>query len=333
MKNKDSLYCVYSHINKINGKIYIGITSDIQKRWKPSAYKLCKYFYKAIQKYGWDNFDHIVLVDNIQYEIACECEKYLIKKYNSINSEHGYNLARGGTGGATTSGERHRLSKKVYQYDLDGNFIKEWCNAPAASKETGVNVSDIQANARGKVSKAGNYQWSYEYSPKIHKYKRNKPMKNKNIIYQFSSNWEITNIYNTVYDIPVDQRKRDKIIECCNFKRLTSQGYFWFYEKDLTEENINHVKNKYDSIYVNRTNMKIRKPVLQFSTNKKYIKLYNSVYEASEETNIKPGTIQHACKQSLTHYAKGYCWYYPEDVNFDYSTCEPESETWEVIDE
>ena len=313
MNNNNKTYCVYAHVNKVNKKLYIGITSDIRKRWKPTSYKLCKYFYNAIQKYGWKNFEHIIIIDNLSYEMACECEKYLIRKYNCTNDNYGYNIAKGGSGGATTSGELHYLSKKVYQYDLDGFFIKEWCNAPEASKATGVNVSDIQANAREKVSRAGNYQWSYKYFDKLDKYVRNKPMKNTNVIYQFTTSWELISIYNTIYNIPCTQRQRDKIVECCRFKRLTYQGYFWFYEKYLTENNVNQVKIHYNSIYVNRKNSKTRKPVLQYSINKEFIKLYDSVYDASEETNIKPGTIQHACKQSQTHYAKGYYWYYPDD--------------------
>ena len=64
-KQKLNNYCVYAHINQQNGKIYIGITKDIAKRWIPSAYKFSPFFNKAIKKYGWDNFDHIILINNI----------------------------------------------------------------------------------------------------------------------------------------------------------------------------------------------------------------------------------------------------------------------------
>ena len=58
------MYTVYQHKNKINGKIYIGITSkDPEKRWGHNGYnyKSSSYFYSAIQKYGWDNFEHNIL--------------------------------------------------------------------------------------------------------------------------------------------------------------------------------------------------------------------------------------------------------------------------------
>ena len=55
-------YKVYIHINTTNGKRYYGITcQEVEKRWKNGkGYYKNKYFTKAINKYGWDNFEHIV---------------------------------------------------------------------------------------------------------------------------------------------------------------------------------------------------------------------------------------------------------------------------------
>lgn len=75
------------------------MTKDIKKRWSNngSQYKLCNLFWKAIQKYKWDGFEHIVLIDNITKEMACIIEKELIKKYKTQDKKFGYNLADGGT--------------------------------------------------------------------------------------------------------------------------------------------------------------------------------------------------------------------------------------------
>ena len=74
------------HINKINNKKYIGITGRNPKlRWgvNGNGYKGNKYFYNAIQKYGWENFEHKILFENLSLEEACDKEKYLIELYKS----------------------------------------------------------------------------------------------------------------------------------------------------------------------------------------------------------------------------------------------------------
>ena len=93
------MYTVYQHINKINNKVYIGITSRIPEiRWgaNGSNYKSSPHFYSAIQKYGWDNFEHNILFTNLTKDEACSKEQELIKKFNSNNREYGYNSTSGG---------------------------------------------------------------------------------------------------------------------------------------------------------------------------------------------------------------------------------------------
>ena len=92
------MYTVYQHKNKINGKIYIGITMQKpEQRWRyGEGYKSSPHFYAAIQKYGWDNFEHNILFQNLTKEEACKKEQELIAKFNSINREFGYNSTSGG---------------------------------------------------------------------------------------------------------------------------------------------------------------------------------------------------------------------------------------------
>ena len=105
MKN----WIVYKHQNLINGKVYIGITSqNPEQRWRKGAgYYNHKKFYNAILKYGWNNFSHVILYSNLSEKEACEKEKELIKIYDSKNN--GYNLTDGGEG---TSGYHHTEETK-----------------------------------------------------------------------------------------------------------------------------------------------------------------------------------------------------------------------------
>lgn len=62
-------YCIYKHTNLINGKVYIGQTCQSpEKRFgkNGNGYRGCRYFYNAIECYGWDNFEHEILETNLK---------------------------------------------------------------------------------------------------------------------------------------------------------------------------------------------------------------------------------------------------------------------------
>lgn len=91
-------YCVYCHTNKINGKKYIGITSQKpENRWKNGeGYRNNEYFYRAIQKYGWHNFSHEILYTNLSRNEAENLEIKLITEYDTRFNQKGYNIESGG---------------------------------------------------------------------------------------------------------------------------------------------------------------------------------------------------------------------------------------------
>ena len=100
MNYKDDKFIVYKHTSP-SGKSYIGITHqkpNLRWRSKGQGYKQCTVFYTAIMKYGWENFQHEILFENLSYEEASEKEKEMIIKYNSL-VPHGYNIDEGGYSG------------------------------------------------------------------------------------------------------------------------------------------------------------------------------------------------------------------------------------------
>ena len=110
------MYIVYQHKNKINNKIYIGITSrSPQERWGNQGcnYKSSPYFYNAIQKYGWDNFEHNILYTNLTKEEACRKEQELIAEFNTMNREFGYNSTSGGEIFVMNEETRQKISKAL----------------------------------------------------------------------------------------------------------------------------------------------------------------------------------------------------------------------------
>lgn len=91
-------FIVYMHTAP-NGKRYLGITYRKPKyRWGVGGknYSDNEHFWRAIQKYGWDNFIHDILYEDLSKEDACKIEKELIEKYRTNDPMFGYNLSVGG---------------------------------------------------------------------------------------------------------------------------------------------------------------------------------------------------------------------------------------------
>lgn len=91
---------VYKITNKINNKLYIGITNDIKKRWSneksyPADPKRRQVIQEAIHKYGTDNFIFEVIAKGLSIEEAVQQEKNLILEYNTL-IPNGYNVHPGG---------------------------------------------------------------------------------------------------------------------------------------------------------------------------------------------------------------------------------------------
>lgn len=94
-KDMIGIYCIK---NKINGKVYIGSSNNIERRFKRHKTELNtnshsnKYLEKAYKKYGKDNFEFIILELCTQEELI-QREIFFINKYDSLNYLKGYNLS------------------------------------------------------------------------------------------------------------------------------------------------------------------------------------------------------------------------------------------------
>ena len=106
-------YKVYMHTTP-SGKVYIGITSQEPKvRWKHgSNYKTSVAFYRAIQKYGWENIRHDILYSGLTKEQAEEIEIRLIAEHKSTDPRYGYNCDNGGCSvGRASEATRAKMSQ------------------------------------------------------------------------------------------------------------------------------------------------------------------------------------------------------------------------------
>ena len=150
-------FIVYKHTTPSN-KVYIGITSQQkEKRWAYGfGYKENKYFYRAIKKYGWNNIKHEILYEHLTKEQAIHKEIDLIKKYDSMNHEKGYNLTKGGDGnfGVKFTEERKRNISKA----KIGHKVSEETKQKIREKISGENHwnygKHLKEETKKKISKA-----------------------------------------------------------------------------------------------------------------------------------------------------------------------------------
>ena len=107
-------YVIYKYISPSN-KVYIGQTCRTleQRANHGKGYIHSKYFYQAIQKYGWENFKVIILKRDLTLEEANFWETYYIKYYKSNDRKYGYNISLGGDNHAMSKESKQKLSQRM----------------------------------------------------------------------------------------------------------------------------------------------------------------------------------------------------------------------------
>ena len=101
---------IYKITNTKNSKVYIGKSTNIERRWKEhirhskdECTKEKSPIHKAINKYGADSFVFQVL-EECEEELLNDREMFYITLYDSVNKKNGYNITSGGDGGPVMYG-------------------------------------------------------------------------------------------------------------------------------------------------------------------------------------------------------------------------------------
>lgn len=149
---------IYKVENLINGKIYIGQSVNIENRkLEHLSHAGCDKtkFHRALSAYGKNNFKWSIL-EECDRDKLNEREIYWISVYDSF--KNGYNMTSGGDGA-----ER----KAISQYDLQGNYIRDYGSITEASLDLKIPMSNISQaiTKNGNHKSAGGFQWTYKGDP------------------------------------------------------------------------------------------------------------------------------------------------------------------------
>lgn len=344
---------MYKHTSP-SGKCYIGITSakNPTLRWGVGGRRyLYKHesrgehvkFVNAIKKYGWDNFLHEILEENLTHKVAKEKEKYYIEKFDSYHN--GYNGTFGGEGTIGMTGEkctwygRHHSEetkrkiseanknktwseesllkmceskgvKPIVQLTLDGEFIKEWRSANSTKQENGYGcTSQILNCCNHKAKSAYGFYWMFldDYEQKGFKKEMtfwNEPL--KKAVNQYDLDGNLVRRFESIKEAAKELGCSDgEICHCCQKKKgkKTVYGYQWRYADD-TEK-------------VGKISVRGRKKVHQYTLDEKFIKEYTSISQASDITGVHSSDIGKCCR-SKQKTAGGYIWRYVDEEGEEY---------------
>ncbi len=207
-KSINMKYIVYLTTNIVNNKIYIGVHStedpNIFDGYIGNSINIFKSnpelnhpkipFHKAVKKYGYNSFKRTTLKIFDSLQEALDLEAYIVNE-EFISREDTYNITLGG-------GNPPLHSKAVYQYSLQGEYIREFKSLTEASKSVNGNgnLIGIASNYRRT---AYNYLWSfnkYDYLD-IKEYHINSP---KIPVYLYDADKNFIKSYNSISECSED---------------------------------------------------------------------------------------------------------------------------------
>ena len=303
---------IYKITNLVNGKVYIGQSQDIYKRWyehKKESRKNRKdiALYCAFAKYGIGNFS-FEIIEECPLEVLDEKEMLYIKKYNSYvdwENTNGYNMTIGGALCHTHVGNDDQ-GVRVYQYDKNGNFVAEYRNMNKAAKSVGLkSATSIYQAIKGKFLASG-YQWRKEYSEKIQKYVRNK---NTLRVLQYDKDGNFIKIYNSIEDASKESNCSRSLIELCVEGHCkTGKGFIWKYYKD------NYLKNIETKEYKNSVTNSIE----QYTLDGELVEVYESSADAERKTGFSQSCIAN-CARGNQKTSFGYVWKFTSKPKVQYN--------------
>lgn len=247
---KNGTYTVYMHIFP-NKKTYIGITkTDVRERWGTDGvgYSGQSLMNRAINKYGWENVEHIIIAERLTKKEACQLEIDMIKYWNTTDANDGYNVTSGGEYGYTFN-----------EQSIEANRIRNtgensWHYGKTDSEETCKRRSDSLKNfwaknkGRFNGDKNPNYgnKWCDESRKRLSEFRKSwkipeeqrmklieQNAKSKPVL-QFDENMNYISKFISHNEVVRKLGISNVYLSTKNHNRKVN-GFYWYNEEDLTE--------------------------------------------------------------------------------------------------
>jgi len=188
-----------------------------------------------------------------------------------------------------------KKSKITLQYDLEGNFIKEWKTITLAAKEVRGKLKGISKNLNGESHKAYGFQWKFKeenYPIKISALDEILDYGKRINIIQYSLDGDFIKVFPSATKAAIELNSIPNIISRAVKLQGISCGFQW-------------------RVFTNDYPLKIEKSFVskkvKCSSNQETL-IFNSLKEASDKFNVSYVTIRNWCKINANK--EGYVWFF-----------------------
>lgn len=248
---------IYAIYNKIDNKIYVGKSKNIEKRIKGhfsglrseyfNSKTVNRYLFNAFKKYGEENFKWKILheIKELDEVLLSELELHYMDLYQSYKQEFGYNLRRDSSTGMVVHEQTRLLISENNMGENNPNFGNKW------SEEQKENMSKIKKKQfeegiydfmrtdahRKLLSKCSTNLWKDEEKKAVMAEKVSLA-KSELRFYQYCKvTGELLKVWESISDILKENPDyhRIAIYSVCNGHKKSYRGYIWKSEKKSVE--------------------------------------------------------------------------------------------------
>lgn len=280
--------CIYMYINKVNGKRYVGKAKDFNERHKQHLEGRLL-IDKKLREYGEENFETVILAEDVDDNRINDYEKFFIKRKKShVSYGTGYNRTWGGDGGDIRSGmteeQRKEHSRKVSEAKKDKPLSEEHKQKISEANKQYVQQEDYVNSFKGKHHTD---EWKQQHSEKV-KGRKHTEEELKKMCNSQKQRWQnITDEERVKFGRKVSERQTGEKNP--------------MYGKHCTEEHKRKIKENHPN----------RKKVYQYDLDGNYIQTFDSITDAQRAIGIKSGV--RLCCQGKIKQAGGYTWKFEEE--------------------
>lgn len=320
---------IYKFTNNINGKIYIGSSINLRKRFSNHLKLLktnshhSKSFQNAWNKYKEDNFSFEIIEDvENSYNLLIKEQYYLdniifaqdyINKINNKFIELSYNINpcssnRLGTIQSEESKLKSKLNnpnrKDILQYDFNGNFIKKWDSASDIEKELKISKNQVLKCCKQQSEYASDFIFIFEedeelfkdYLTSLNEYPYVKKVWNKGLSIRPDKDYSLIvfDRYGNYYDIFKYQTDVCKSINCTPANLSKSKNIKIIKNYYVFDLNFNY--NEFINNIIEENNnilnfISTGNKILMYDIFDNLLSGFNTVKEASELTDLNENSI------------------------------------------